>query len=213
MMNMAQSITPALVIINMQEDYAKSEQFDIGELSWKICELMKNRYFGTIVAVQQWYPENHVSFAESHKSFHELDTISVHGRPLTLMRRHCVSGTEGAKLLPGLPWTRANAIIRTGMHPGVATYSAFREGWNEKAEQPTTGLGGYLRSRGISEVYLVGLFRELSVLRSAEDGNSIGFRMHVIWDGTKALEKEKDEEVRRALRVRGVRIIECVELM
>ena len=58
---------------------------------------------------------------------------------------HCVQGTDDAALRSDLKIPNAELIIRKGYHQNVDSYSAFME-----ADGKTpTGLGGYLKERGI----------------------------------------------------------------
>src|SRR6202012_5909506 len=94
----------------------------------------------------------------------------------TLWPDHCVQGTRGADLHPGLQLTRAELILRKGFRREIDSYSAFLE--NDKQTQ--TGLAGYLRERGIERVFLAGLARDVCVRYSAEDAERAGFEVVVL---------------------------------
>lgn len=73
--------------------------------------------------------------------------------PQTLWPVHCVQGSKGAEFHPGLRTDLAQMVLRKGSHPEVDSYSGFFENDHETP----TGLDGYLRSRGVTAITLVGL--------------------------------------------------------
>jgi nicotinamidase/pyrazinamidase len=105
-----------------------------------------------------------------------------------------------------------DAVIRKATDPAVDSYSALRNNWNPAGERPPTGLAGYLRDRGFEDVFICGLARDFCVKWSAEDAVEAGFRVHVLWDLTRAIYPEEDEANERSLRARGVEILEFAEL-
>ena len=70
---------------------------------------------------------------------------------------------------------RADLIIRKGYNPAIDSYSAFFE--NDKTTP--TGLEGYLRTRGIETLTLVGLATDFCVNYSAVDAATLGFKVTV----------------------------------
>ena len=133
--------------------------------------------------------------------------IEVHGHPQTLWPDHCVQGTPGAELHHALPWERISAVIRKGAQPEVDSYSGFRNNWDAAGRRPTTGLAGYLRERGVEEVFLCGLARDFCVKWSAEDAAAAGFRTTVLWELTRPVVPASDAETRTALEQAGVQIV------
>jgi nicotinamidase/pyrazinamidase len=95
-----------------------------------------------------------------------------------------VQGTTGAEFHPGLDLPRAELVVRKGFHPGIDSYSAFRE--NDR--RTPTGLGGYLRERGFARVVLVGLATDFCVLYSALDARTAGFEVAVALDACRGLD-------------------------
>jgi len=66
-------------------------------------------------------------------------------------------------------------IIRKGYDPAIDSYSAFFE--NDKITP--TGLEGYLRTRGIDTLTIVGLATDFCVNFSAVDAAKLGFEVTV----------------------------------
>jgi nicotinamidase/pyrazinamidase len=89
--------------------------------------------------------------------------------PQVLWPDHCVQGSTGAEFHPDLDTTRADLIIRKGFRREIDSYSAFFEN-----DQTTpTGLEGYLRTRGITRLTLVGLATDFCVNFSAVDAANL----------------------------------------
>ena len=75
-------------------------------------------------------------------------------------------------------------IIRKGYNPAIDSYSAFFE--NDKTTP--TGLNGYLRTRGIDTLTLVGLATDYCVNYSAVDAAKLGFNVTVKMDLCRAID-------------------------
>jgi len=95
--------------------------------------------------------------------------------PQVLWPDHCIQGTDGAEFHGDLDVDRADMIIRKGYNPAIDSYSAFFE--NDK--KTPTGLEGYLRTRGIARLTLVGLATDFCVSYSAVDAARLGFDVGV----------------------------------
>ena len=142
------------------------------------------RHFAQVVLTQDWHPPGHISFASSHPGKAPFETVELAYGTQVLWPDHCVQGTQSAELAAGLDLPQAQMIIRKGCHPGVDSYSAFRE-----ADRTTrTGLAGYLRERGIETVWCVGLATDFCVAWSAIDAAEAGFRTIVIEAACRAID-------------------------
>jgi nicotinamidase/pyrazinamidase len=140
--------------------------------------------FRNVVLTQDWHTPGHVSFASSHPGKKPFETVQLPYGTQVLWPDHCVQGTEGAALAPGLSIPHAELIIRKGYRQDVDSYSAFLE-----ADRKTqTGLAGYLRDRGLRYVYLVGLATDFCVAWSALDARRAGFAATVIEDATRGID-------------------------
>ncbi|GJE27478.1 Nicotinamidase [Methylobacterium organophilum] len=97
---------------------------------------------------------------------------------------HCVQGTPGAEIAPGLAAEKAQLILRKGFHRGVDSYSAFLE-----ADRTTrTGLTAYLREHGFERLVLCGLATDYCVAWSALDARADGFSVSVVEDAVRAID-------------------------
>jgi nicotinamidase/pyrazinamidase len=143
------------------------------------------RRFPHVVLTQDWHAAGHHSFASSHGRPH-FSTIELHYGAQVLWPEHCVQGTVGAELASALDIPHAELIVRKGFRPEVDSYSAFCE-----ADRRTrTGLGGYLRERGIDRVFLAGLATDFCVGWSAVDARHAGFEAIVVEDACRAIDTQ-----------------------
>ena len=103
--------------------------------------------------------------------------------PQVLWPDHCVQGTEGAAFHKDLR-TDGDLIIRKGFRPAIDSYSGFFEN-----DQTTpTGLEGYLRSRGITDLTLAGLATDFCVAFTALDAARLGFGVTVQLSACRAID-------------------------
>ena len=154
----------------------------------------------------------HAGNLARHPGARPFQTVTLHGEPQVLWPDHCVAGSPGAALAPGVPWERVRAIVRKGTDPEVDSYSGFRNNWDRNHERPPTGLAGYLRECGIAAVYVCGLARDYCVHWSALDAAAEGFTTTVLWDLTRPVDPASDATVRGALERAGVTVIDSSEL-
>jgi nicotinamidase/pyrazinamidase len=140
--------------------------------------------FEHVVLTQDWHTPGHISFASSHPGKKPFETVSLPYGTQVLWPDHCVQGTAGANLHPGLQIPHAQLIIRKGYRKHIDSYSAFAE-----ADGKTlTGLAGYLKERGLQRVFLVGLATDFCVAWSALDARKAGLEAVVIEDATRGID-------------------------
>ncbi len=116
-------------------------------------------------------------------------------------------------LHPEVDWSGFSAIIRKAVDPQVDSYSAIRNNWNPRGERPPTGLAGYLRERGVEQVFIAGLARDFCVRWSAEDCADEGFATFVLWDLSRPVDPASDAEVRQALDRCGAETVDSSRLL
>ena len=205
-----------LLAVDIQPDFFAAGALPVpgaDEILPGLRELMNCGCFGLIVAAQDWHPREHVSFASNHPGRRPMETIELYGHPQTLWPDHCVQGTAGAALHPGLPWEKATAIVRKATDPATDSYSAFRNNWNSRGNRPPTGLTGYLKDRGVEEVFLCGFARDFCVKWSAQDALQEGFRVRVISELCRSIDPSSDDAVHRELTGHGADIVSIRSLM
>jgi nicotinamidase/pyrazinamidase len=202
----------ALIVVDVQPDFMPGGALACHEgdaIVPGIDALMRAGLFDHVVATQDWHPAGHVSFASTHAGSAPFDTIALYGQPQTLWPDHCVQGSAGAALHGGVDWSALNAIIRKGSRAGVDSYSGFRENHGPHGERPSTGLAGWLSERGVAEVYLCGLARDVCVLWTAQDAVDAGFRTQLLWDLTRPVTPASDDATRQKLRDRRIEIADA----
>jgi len=205
----------ALIVVDVQPDFMPGGALACHEgdaIVPGLDRLLRQRLFKQVVVTQDWHPRGHISFASTHAGKSAFETIPLYGHPQTLWPDHCVQDTPGAALHPGIDWSLADLILRKGSHPAVDSYSAFQENHGPDGERPRTGLAGWLRERGVSEVYAVGLARDVCVLWTVQDALEAGFTAHVIWDLTRPVTPHSDAATRATLQRLGIGILDSARL-
>jgi nicotinamidase/pyrazinamidase len=139
--------------------------------------------FAHAFATQDWHPAGHSSFASSHPRKQSYDTIAMPYGPQTLWPDHAIQGSPNAELHRDLAQARIELVVRKGFRPEIDSYSAFFE--NDR--KTTTGLDGWLKARGVSRLFLVGLASDFCVAFSAEDAVKLGYRVFVIEDACRGI--------------------------
>ena len=177
-------MTHALIVIDVQNDFCPGGALAVPEgdqIVPGINALMEG--FDAVILTQDWHPAGHSSFASSHGAAPMTLTEMPYG-PQVLWPDHCVQGSKGAGLHKDLMTDRADLIIRKGYNPAIDSYSAFFE--NDKTTP--TGLEGYLRTRGIDRLTMVGLATDFCVNYSAVDAARLGFTVTVRQDLCRAID-------------------------
>ncbi|MGI3164014.1 bifunctional nicotinamidase/pyrazinamidase [Pseudooceanicola sp. 200-1SW] len=167
-------MTQALIVIDVQKDFCPGGALAVAEgdqIVPGINALMADS--SVVVLTQDWHPAGHSSFASSHPGAAVMSVTEMPYGPQVLWPDHCIQGSDGAAFHPDLTTDRADLIIRKGFNPAIDSYSAFFENDHTTA----TGLEGYLRTRGITDLVMVGLATDFCVNYSAVDAAKLGFRV------------------------------------
>jgi nicotinamidase/pyrazinamidase len=174
-----------LVVVDVQNDFCPGGALAV-ERGAEVVPVI-NRLataFPHVILTQDWHPAGHASFASSREGTEPLETVEESYGEQTLWPDHCVQGTSGADFHPDLRRTPAELILRKGYHPGIDSYSAF---FANDRETPT-GLGGYLRERGLGRLFVAGLTTDFCVQYTALDGRKLGFEVFVIEDACRGID-------------------------
>ncbi|WP_417256704.1 bifunctional nicotinamidase/pyrazinamidase [Celeribacter halophilus] len=175
----------ALLVIDIQNDFCPGGALAVtggDEIVPGVNQLMDD--FATVILTQDWHPAGHSSFASSHKAAPFTTTQMPYGTQV-LWPDHCIQGTEGAAFHKDLR-VDGDLIIRKGFNPGIDSYSAFFE----NDHTTPTGLEGYLRTRGIDRLTMVGLATDFCVNFSAVDAAKLGFAVTVRTDLCRAIDMD-----------------------
>jgi len=198
-----------LIIIDVQNDFMPGGPLEVpfGNTIVPVINKIEG-YFDLVVATQDWHPKNHKSFASSHFASQPFEKIMFHGELQTLWPDHCVQGTAGAELDKNLETDRIAAVFRKGMDIEVDSYSGFYD----NNHQLSTGLAGYLKEKGASEIFFCGLAADICVYYSMLDSILEGFTTIFIEDASRPLYPDKYDDLKCELAKVGVRIITSQEL-
>lgn len=174
-----------LLVTDIQNDFCSGGALAVpgGE---EIVPLVNSlaRRFDHAILTQDWHPPGHLSFASSHSGRAPFETVALPYGPQELWPDHCVQGTPGAAFHAGLDIPHTELVLRKGYHRAIDSYSAFRE--NDRRTR--TGLAGYLRERGLSRLFIVGLAFDFCVRFTAEDAAAEGFDVVVIEDACRSID-------------------------
>ncbi len=169
-------ISQALIIIDVQNDFCPGGALAVEgghEIVSGINGLMTE--FQTIVMTQDWHPSGHSSFASSHDGKDPFTETEMPYGAQMLWPDHCIQGSQGAAFHAVLDDDKAHMIVRKGFRPQIDSYSAFFE----NDHKTPTGLDGYLKTRDVSAVTMVGLATDYCVNFSAVDAARLGYAVSV----------------------------------
>lgn len=175
----------ALIVIDVQNDFCPGGALAVPEgdlIVPGINAMMAD--FSAVILTQDWHPSGHSSFASSHDGKAPYEMTEMAYGPQVLWPDHCVQCSGGAAFHDDLNTDRADLIIRKGYNPAIDSYSAFYE----NDHTTPTGLEGYLRSRSITNLTMVGLALDFCVNFSAVDAAKLGFKVQVHQDLTRAID-------------------------
>ncbi|HSP11190.1 MAG TPA: bifunctional nicotinamidase/pyrazinamidase [Salegentibacter sp.] len=199
-----------LVIIDMQNDFIPGGALAVpgGDEIVSLINRLQEK-FDLVIATQDWHPEMHASFAESHANKEEFESIDLEGINQILWPVHCVQNTEGADFHPDLETAKIEAIFRKGTDPGIDSYSGFFD----NAQLKSTGLAGHLREKEVEELYFCGLAAEYCVYFSVKDALREGFKAVLIEDATRALDADEFKKAKKDILESGGKIISSEEII
>ena len=175
-----------LLIVDVQNDFLPGGALAVsgGDSIVAPCRELAAR-FSHVVLTQDWHPAGHVSFASSHPGKGILESVALaDGRSQILWPDHCLQGSRGADIAEALAVPHAELIIRKGYRRDLDSYSAFVEADGRTA----TGLGGYLRERGLRRVVVCGLATDFCAGWSAIDAARAGFETWLVEDATRGID-------------------------
>jgi nicotinamidase/pyrazinamidase len=170
----------ALVIVDFQNDFTPGGALAVprgDEIAAKLNELAASDRFDLVVATRDWHPPEHSSFA-------------AQGGPWP---PHCVAGTEGAELHPGLDAALVDVVIDKGTNPTTEGYSGF----------DGTDLAALLRDRGIDRVTVAGLAADYCVRATALDALQAGFAVTVDAGASRGIDPAGSVDALEEVRAAG----------
>jgi nicotinamidase/pyrazinamidase len=195
-----------LILVDLQNDFLPRGALAVPEGDQIVPVVNElQRRFDLIVATQDWHPAKHGSFAANHPGRSLGDLIDLNGLSQILWPVHCVQGAAGADFAPNLDRTRWDRVFVKGTDPAIDSYSGFYDNGHRQA----TGLGDYLRGKGVTDVYAAGLATDYCVKFTVLDALELGFETHLIADACRGVNLQPDD-VKKAIeemRLAGAKII------
>lgn len=179
----------ALVVVDVQNDFADfagSLYVGGGEAVLAVVNdaVARARDAGSfVVYTQDWHPASTPHFAKDGGIWPD----------------HCVQGTWGAALHPGL--VVDGEVVRKGAD-GKDGYSAFSVRDPLSGETSPTLLEQLLRDRSIARLVVCGLTTDYCVAETVLDARMLGFPVEVLGDGIRAVDLAEGDGERAIVRMR-----------
>jgi nicotinamidase/pyrazinamidase len=180
----------ALIVVDVQNDFADPR----GSLAVRGGEQVVEPINGEIddaraagavvVYTQDWHPEHTPHFLQDGGIW-----------PV-----HCVAGSWGAELHPGLVLVEGPTIHKG--EDGRDGYSAFSVRDPVGGETEPTRLERVLRERNIERIVLAGLATDYCVVESVLDGRRLGLDVEVLTTAIRAVDLEAGDGDRALERMR-----------
>ena len=119
---------------------------------------------------------------------------------------HCVVGTEGNKLIPGLPGEDAyDLVIEKGKDPHHHPYGAC---YHDLAEKTSTGVIEWLRNQKVTTVIVGGLATDYCVKNTVLQLRRAGFTVIVNLAACRGVAAESSDAAREEMHGAGAKLIE-----
>jgi nicotinamidase/pyrazinamidase len=194
----------ALILVDIQNDFLPGGALAVRHGDEVIPAANRvQRAFELVVATQDWHPANHGSFAASHPGRKVGELATLGGLPQVLWPVHCVQDTPGAAFAATLDTSRVARVFPKGTDAAIDSYSGFFDNDHRKA----TGLGDFLRARGVTDVHVLGLATDYCVKATALDARQLGFTTHVILDGCRGVELNAGDIERAIAELRAAGVV------
>lgn len=193
----------ALILVDIQNDFCPGGALAVADGDAVVP--VANRLMDTVdlvVATQDWHPADHGSFASNHAGKQVFDMGDLAGLPQVMWPDHCVQWTGGAQFHPGLDTKRITRVFPKGTDPTIDSYSGFFDNGKRKA----TGLGDWLKAKGVTEVLICGLATDYCVKATAIDAAQLGFRTVLVEDACRGVGMKATDvpDALTAMRAAGV---------
>jgi nicotinamidase/pyrazinamidase len=203
----------ALVLIDLQYDFMPGGSLAVkdGDATVGVAvALMARVPFDLIVATQDWHPPGHRSFAVNNPGKRVGEMGELEGLPQVMWPAHCVQGTHGAELHAGLPIGKIDHVFQKGTDASIDSYSGFFDNGHKKA----TGMGEWLKAKGVDEVVTMGLATDYCVKFTTLDAIGLGFRATLVEDGCRGVDLTAGDSAAaiEAMRAAGAAIVRSGDL-
>ncbi len=142
----------ALLVVDVQNDFVTGSlacpgALEIIEPINKLAEI-----FDHVIVIKDWHTADHISFGRTHEVVNDEGFAETRYGLQFAGPDHCVQGTWGAQLAPGLKLDKAEIEFRKGYFDDTDSYGAFHMN-----DGTPTGFAELLRIRGYKRVFGVGI--------------------------------------------------------
>lgn len=185
----------ALILVDIQNDFCPGGSLAVndGDKIISIVNKLENK-FNLIIATQDWHPDDHISFAVNNPGKKVGDLIDINGEKQVLWPVHCTQNSKGAEFVESLDKSKITKVFKKGTDKMIDSYSGFFDNDHKKS----TGLGEYLKSENVENVYIVGLATDYCVKYTTLDALSLGFKTNLVLDACRGVNLNPDD-VKKAL--------------
>lgn len=201
----------ALILVDIQNDFCPGGSLAVNE-GEQIVPIVNGlqKKFELCIATQDWHPADHVSFAANHHNKKPGEFIPLGNSQQILWPVHCSQGSKGAEFVTGLEMERIGKVFQKGTDKMVDSYSGFFD----NDHKSSTGLGDYLKEKGVEEIYITGLATDYCVKYTALDAVKLGFKTNVVLDACRGVNLNAGdvENAVSEMKSAGVRIISSKEI-
>jgi nicotinamidase/pyrazinamidase len=199
-----------LLVTDVQNDFCPGGALAVADGDAVIEPIHRAaQHFQHIILTQDWHTPDHNSFASAHPGKKPFEQIELAYGLQTLWPDHCIQGRKGAEHHPALQLPRAELILRKGFRREIDSYSAFFE--NDRTTP--TGLGGYLRDRALTRVFLAGLAYDYCVAYSALEARRLGLTAVILRDACRAIDLNGSvAAIEKELAAAGVELMNTSDL-
>ena len=193
-----------LLIVDVQKDFCEGGSLAVPDADTIVPVI--NELFPKLemsVMTQDWHPADHGSFASNNEGKQPFEIGELSGQPQMMWPDHCVKDTDGAKFHQALDISHIKRIFKKGQDKTVDSYSGFYDN-NRKH---STGLAEYLKSMGITDVYICGLATDYCVKYTVLDAIKEGFNVYLVKDACRGMSEETVKEAIEEMQKAGCNII------
>ena len=174
----------ALILVDIQNDFVSGSLAVENAVEVVPVANQLLRQFELVVATQDWHPADHGSFASQNPGVEAGEQFELGDLPQTAWPDHCIENTTGAQFVEQLDAAAQQIVFRKGTNREIDSYSGFFDNDQRQA----TGLGDFLKSKSVTEVFVMGLATDYCVKFTALDAMKLGFQTNLVIDGCRGVE-------------------------